>query len=194
MWMIYSTLLVSTLATWGVAEESPYQRLLQGDDAKKAASLEKRIKELWAAGKFAEAVPPAEEVRALRRRVQGEGHWQVADAVRQAETLRKVAALPAPKQAALAEGLGTSAKAEESYKRGKYDEAEPLYRRAVAVYEEVLGPRHAYVADSYNDLAFNLKRQGRVLEAELLSRKALAICEEVLGPRDPPTRLLATTT
>jgi hypothetical protein len=53
------------------AGEPPYKRLLQGDDANKVAALSKLIDELWAAGKFAEAVAPAEEELTLRRRVQG---------------------------------------------------------------------------------------------------------------------------
>src|SRR5262245_58278974 len=93
------------------AEEPPYQRLLRGDDAKKAAALQKQVKELWGAGKFAEAVAPAEELRALRQRVQGEDHWEVTDAAWEAETLRQAARFPEAKQAALDAVPGLIAKA-----------------------------------------------------------------------------------
>jgi hypothetical protein len=48
------------LATWvmGVAhaaEKPRYERLLQGEDQKQAAALEKQIDDLWAAAEFADA-------------------------------------------------------------------------------------------------------------------------------------------
>jgi tetratricopeptide (TPR) repeat protein len=170
-----------------LAEEPPYKRLLQGDDATKAAALEKRIEELWAAAKFADAQEPAAEILALRQRVQGEGHWQTSDAARQLETLRQATKLPVKQQQALAEVAGFLAKAQDVMKRGKYAEAEPFYRKALAVYEEILGPKHPDTATSYNELAYNLQAQGRPREAEPLYRKALAVCEEVQGPKHPNT-------
>jgi tetratricopeptide (TPR) repeat protein len=182
-------LMVLAGASLASAEEPAYKRLLQGDDAKKAAVLDKRIDELWAAGKFAEAAAPAEELLALRRRVQGEGHWEVADADRRVQTLRQAARLPATQQKILAQAPRTTAKAEELYAQGKYPQAEPLFRQALAVCEEALGPKHPDTAGNYNDLALNLDTQGRAQEAEPLHRKALAIWEEVLGPKHPDTAL-----
>ncbi len=37
--------------------------------------------------------------------------------------------------------------------QGKLDEAEPLYRRALAIFEASLGPAHPDVATSLNNLA-----------------------------------------
>ncbi len=71
--------------------------------------------------------------------------------------------------------------------QGRYKEAEPLFRKALAIYEEVLGPKHPDTALSYNNLASNLDNQGRYKEAEPLCRKALAVREEVLGPKHPAT-------
>jgi tetratricopeptide (TPR) repeat protein len=170
-----------------VAEEPPYKRTLQGEDAKRAAALQKQIDDLWAAAQFNEALKPAEELRALRRRVQGEGHWQAADAARLLQTLQKVAALPAGERAALAAVPVFVQKAHTLYGQGKYADAEPLYRRALAVYEEALGKRHPDTATCYNNLALDLQYQGRSGEAEPLYRKALAVREEVLGPRHPDT-------
>jgi hypothetical protein len=108
------------------AEKPPYQRQLQGDDAKQAAALEKRVEELWAAGKFAEAVAPAEEALSLRR-VQGGDHWEAADAARKVQTLRQGVALPAPRQADLAKAPGMMAEGEQLHGQAKYAEAEPLF-------------------------------------------------------------------
>jgi tetratricopeptide (TPR) repeat protein len=180
-------LLVLVGASLAAAEEPPYKRVLQGDDAKKAETLQKRIDELWTAGKFAEAVAPAEELLALRKRVQGERHWEAADAARLVATLRQAARLPAAQQQALAATPATEAKGRELHRQGKYGEAEPLFRQALAVKEEVLGPKHAETATSLDKLAVNLQAQGHAKEAEPLYRKALAIHEEVLGPKHPHT-------
>jgi tetratricopeptide (TPR) repeat protein len=180
-------LLVLVGANLAGAEEPPYKRLLQGDDAKKAKVLSKRIEELWAACKFGEAVAPAEEELALRHRVQGEAHWEAADAARRVQTLRRAVRLPAAQQQALADVPRTAAKAEELHNQGKYAQAESLFRQALAVHEEVLGPKHPDTAQSYNNLGSNLRAQGRAKEAEPLLRKALAIDEEVLGPKHADT-------
>ena len=43
--------------------------------------------------------------------------------------------------------------------QGKYDDAEPLYKRALAIREDTLGPRHPDVASSLNNLGVLLKSQ-----------------------------------
>jgi tetratricopeptide (TPR) repeat protein len=174
-------------ATLAGAEEPPYKQLLQGDNAQKAAALEKRIDELWAAGKFEEAQTPAEQLLTLRRRVQGKDHWETADANRLVETLRLAAALPASKRAALAAAPAIIAKAEVLYNSGKYAEATPLLRQALAVYKEALGPKHPRTATVGNDLAENLRAQGKAREAEAQARQVLAVREELLGPQHPET-------
>jgi tetratricopeptide (TPR) repeat protein len=71
------------------------------------------------------------------------------------------------------------------YAQGRYQEAEPLYRRALALREKVLGPDHPDVATSLNNLAGLYDTQGRYKEAEPLYRRALALWEKVLGPEHP---------
>ncbi len=51
---------------------------------------------------------------------------------------------------------------------GRYAEAEPLHKRALAIGEKALGPNHADVAQSLNDLAVLYARQGKSAEAEPL--------------------------
>ena len=43
--------------------------------------------------------------------------------------------------------------------QGKYDDAEPLYRRALAIQEKTLGGDHPDVAESLNHLAGLLRSQ-----------------------------------
>lgn len=69
--------------------------------------------------------------------------------------------------------------------RAEYAEAEPLYRRALAIEEKVLGPDHPEVASDLNNLALLLWDTNRASEAEPLYRRALAIAEISLGPNHP---------
>ena len=54
-------------------------------------------------------------------------------------------------------------------------EAEPLYRRALAIFEKSHGPEHPNVASGLNNLAELLRATNRLAEAEPLYRRALAI-------------------
>ena len=72
--------------------------------------------------------------------------------------------------------------------QGRYAEAEPLCKRALAINEKVLGPEHPDVATSLNILAVLYWAQGRYAEAEPLYKRALAINEKALGPEHPDCR------
>ena len=69
--------------------------------------------------------------------------------------------------------------------QGQYAEAEPLYRRALAIWEKALGPEHPDVAAGLNNLAELYRAQGQYAEAEPLFQRALAIWEKAHGPEHP---------
>ena len=52
--------------------------------------------------------------------------------------------------------------------QGRYAEAEPLYKRALAIGEKTLGPEHPEVATSLKNLRLLYRAQGRDAEAEPL--------------------------
>ena len=64
----------------------------------------------------------------------------------------------------------------------RYEEAEPLHRRALEVREKTLGPEHPDVALSLNNLAMLYQVQRRYEAAEPLHRRALEVRNKVLGP------------
>jgi tetratricopeptide (TPR) repeat protein len=68
------------------------------------------------------------------------------------------------------------------YAKGQYAQAEPLYRRALAIYENALGLEHSQVATCLNNLAGLYQTQGQYAQAEPLYRRALALREKSLGP------------
>jgi tetratricopeptide (TPR) repeat protein len=71
----------------------------------------------------------------------------------------------------------------------RYDESEPIYRRALAVFERSYGPEHYEVAATLHNLAAVLAVRGRRQEAEEHYRRALAIKENLLGAGSPDVAL-----
>ena len=68
----------------------------------------------------------------------------------------------------------------------RYADAEPLYRRALAIHEKEFGSKPAvYVANDLSNLAGLLKSTGRYGEADQLYRRALKNYEAVLGDEHP---------
>ena len=61
------------------------------------------------------------------------------------------------------------------YATNRMAEAEPLLRRALAIYEASFGSDHPAVATAVNNLALLLEATNRLAEAEPLFRRALAI-------------------
>ncbi len=61
--------------------------------------------------------------------------------------------------------------------QGLYGRAEPLFERALAIWEAALGKNHPLVAQSLNNLANLYRAQGNVGRAEPLHERALAIRE-----------------
>lgn len=68
---------------------------------------------------------------------------------------------------------------------GRDAEAEPLYKRAIAVMEKSGGLDSADVAPELTNLAALYQRQGRYDEAEPLFKRALSIREHALGAEHP---------
>ena len=69
--------------------------------------------------------------------------------------------------------------------QGKLDEAEPLYKEALAIDKKVFGDEHPNVAGDLNNLAELLRTQGKYDDAKPLQEEALAIRKKVLGEEHP---------
>jgi tetratricopeptide (TPR) repeat protein len=70
-----------------------------------------------------------------------------------------------------------------------YVEARPLFERALAICENVLGAEHPDTAMSLNNLATLLQAQGDLAAARPLFERALAIHEKVHGPEHSDTAM-----
>lgn len=71
------------------------------------------------------------------------------------------------------------------YKLGKYADAEPLYKRAMAIRETVFKPTHPHIIQSLNDLAALYYAQGRYAATEPLLKRIMEIIQSDRGQGHP---------
>ena len=69
--------------------------------------------------------------------------------------------------------------------RARFSEAEPLFHRALAIWEKALGGEHLEVAMALNNLGVISLALGKYAEAESFHLQALAIRKRVAGPSHP---------
>ena len=93
------------------------------------------LRQLYEAGKYADAVLLAQSALELAEKQFGPEHPNVARSLNNLAVLYNA--------------------------QGLYGEAEPLHKRALAIVEKTLGPEHPYVATSLNSLAGTYQAQGR---------------------------------
>jgi tetratricopeptide (TPR) repeat protein len=60
------------------------------------------------------------------------------------------------------------------YDQGRYGDAEPLYKRSLAIREKALGRDHPDVASSLNNLAALYRNQGRYADALPLVQRVIS--------------------
>jgi tetratricopeptide (TPR) repeat protein len=98
-----------------------------GQNLREADSLNKKVMELYNAGKYAEAIPLAQRTLSIREQELG------PDAPDLASSLENLAALYSTQD--------------------RYADAEPLYKRSLAIRERILGTEDPGLVPSLNDLA-----------------------------------------
>jgi CHAT domain-containing protein/tetratricopeptide (TPR) repeat protein len=120
--------------------------------------LRQRANILFDEGRFSEAVPVAQRALTILEHARGPDHPAVADSL---DSLAR-----------LYQALG------------RYADAEPLYKRSLAIRAKVFGPGPD-VGASLNNLAELYQARGQYAEAEPLYKRALSIREEALGSHHP---------
>src|SRR5689334_51780 len=79
----------------------------------------------------------------------------------------------------------TLSKGVELYQAGRYEEAEPLLKEALAQSQREFGSEDPVIASLSSRLALLYDAQGRYAEAEPLYKRAIALDEKALGPEHP---------
>jgi CHAT domain-containing protein/Tfp pilus assembly protein PilF len=140
-------LLAAALALWPCS--------LALAQSKQADAISARVEELYKAGKYADALPLAQQALAVAEEEVGRENWTLA------RPLNNLAQI---------------------YERqGRLADAELMYRRALALYEKAVGANHPYVATALDNVADVLAAENRAADAEPLYKRALAIREKALG-------------
>jgi CHAT domain-containing protein/Tfp pilus assembly protein PilF len=120
-----------------------------------ASELNRKLIELFSAGRNSDAIPIAQRLLAIREQSLGPDDPNVA------QTLSYLGLL--------------------YHRQNRYTEAEPLFQRALTIYEKALGGDHTDVATALNNLAELYREQGRYADAEPLYQRSLVIREKALG-------------
>ena len=76
--------------------------------------------------------------------------------------------------------------------QGRYGEAEPLFRRALAIGEKASGSDHASVGSVLNSLGFVAANQGRYAEADALYKRSPPSRKEAAATKVPKWRFGST--
>jgi tetratricopeptide (TPR) repeat protein len=129
----------------------------------------------------------SETLTELRKKEQGDDHWQTVNAQWQVEAIRRVLRQTKEMQKDYAGSIALVREAEALHNKARYKEAQSLFEKALVIYRTALGEDHPYTATRYNWSAFNLNAQGKYAQAEEGYRKALAIRRKTLGEEHPLT-------
>lgn len=123
------------------------------------ASRRGELADLYQQGRYAEALPIAQETVAAAERERGPQDPELASNLNYLGLLY--------------------------YASGDLGRAEPCLSRALAIREKVYGQQHLQVATSLNNLALVYEAMGEYLRAEPLYKRALAVRESLLKPEHP---------
>lgn len=121
------------------------------------------------------------QLTATARQFYQQGKYEQASAAAQ-QAVRAAGAAFGPESHQAAVSLNDLAMALKALDR--LADAEPLYRRAIAIEQKVLGPASSEVAASLSNLGELYRKMGRLAEARDLLKQALNVQEKALGPND----------
>ena len=128
---------------------------LTGEDEKRAKQLDEQIDKATKADHWDEAIARAEEVLALRMRIQGPKHFEAVSEEWRLKTLRRVAPMPHEDRVAYLSAFTLNAQADTLLARGRYAAAQPLFEKALEIRRRQLSDDYPDTAQSFNDLAYS---------------------------------------
>jgi CHAT domain-containing protein/tetratricopeptide (TPR) repeat protein len=187
--LIASAALGQQISTAPPAGQSTAPALIKltGNDAKLAEKLDNAIDAAMKADRWDEAIAKAQELLALRTRVQGPKHFETVDAQWWVRTFRRVALLPKEDRLAYQSASTIQNQADSYMAQGRYAAAAPLMERVLEIQRRLLTDDHPLTAELYNNLAYNLHARGKYPQAQPLYEKALEIDRRLLTDDHPHT-------
>jgi CHAT domain-containing protein/Tfp pilus assembly protein PilF len=164
-----------------------------------AEHLDRQVETLDRAGRWREAISPAQRSLMLRERALGPRHLAVAASLTRLAALHRARAAYGEAEPLLRRALeiAESAPAQSELAatlselgllhldRAELASAEPVLARALDLREKALGPAHVEVAAASHNMAELRRVQGAFDKAAPLYARALEIREQALGPTHP---------
>src|SRR5437868_11932276 len=141
-------------------KQAPWQQRLRGADETRIRKLETEFEKLRDEASYRQALPIAQEILAIRTRVQGADHWETVLARWRLKTTERVLSVSYFDLAKLRVADGEMQEAERLWRQGKFAEAETLQRQALVVGRQVLSEEFPLYADGYEMLAMIMTGQG----------------------------------
>ncbi|MBI1324890.1 tetratricopeptide repeat protein, partial [bacterium] len=168
-----------------LAKKPPYERMLKGADLAKAQELQKKYQVSMDARKFAEAKKFAEELLALRTRIQGADHWLVTDARSKLADVEIYGKLKPEALAELAYARELYQSSSGFYQKGQFAASAELYEQVVTIRKKNLNENHPAYATSLNNLALVYHSMGEYAKAETLYLQTRDLEKKLRGENHP---------
>jgi tetratricopeptide (TPR) repeat protein len=183
----WPTTAAQTTAPKDAPSPAPGLRKLTGADARRANELDQAIEAALKADRWDEAIARAQELLALRARVQGPTHFEAVTVEWLLRALRRVGAMAHQDRLAYQSVRTMNEQAMTLVAQGKYAQAQPLFEEVLEIRRRLLGEDHPFTAEGYHNVAYSLHAQARYAAAQPLYEKALEIHRRLLGEDHPQT-------
>src|ERR1043165_1482265 len=167
----------SAIRAWGAKTNDPYEKGLFAFYVKNYSEAIRQF--LVAVEEQKNKVKKTQEGLADRYASLGQAYYEDGS-YREAANAFQEAALLRPDNSLILNELGLA-----QHSAGEYSQAEASYKRALAIGDKELGPKHPDVAKIINNLATLYYNQAKYPEAESRYKQALDIKKELLGQDDP---------
>jgi tetratricopeptide (TPR) repeat protein len=171
------------------AKKPFHERLLQGEDAKRAAELGQQIDRAEQTDQYKQAIEFSQKLLDLRRKIQGADHWETVNELWALDARQKLAALSAEMLVDWRKACQGRLQAEQFGLQSQFAQGQPLQEMYLRSCVQIFGEKHARTATSYNNVAVNLNAQGKYAEAQPFYQKAFDINRQILGEMHPETAL-----
>jgi tetratricopeptide (TPR) repeat protein len=112
----------------------------------------KAIDAALTADRWDEAIARADELLALRARVQGVKHFETVNAEWRLKTLRRVAPMANEDRVAYRSARTVNEQAERLFRQGKYVQAQARFEKAIEVRRRLLSDNHPETTQSFNNV------------------------------------------
>jgi tetratricopeptide (TPR) repeat protein len=136
-----------------LSKKPPYERLLKGDDLKKAERFKKQIDELTKAEKYVEAKKAAQELIEFRTQRQGADHYEVTDARVRLDAIEIIRKLSPIDREKLQEVGRQYQQMTALNQQGQFAAAARIGEQALSIIKKLFGESHLSYATNLHSLA-----------------------------------------